>query len=468
MQSRRAVLGGLAGVFAAGATGTWLTRRWAAGAPPKSTSTRPNIVLILADDQGYSDVSCTWQPDAAGAFPRIDTPRIDSLAADGVRFDQFYTAASVCTPSRAALLTGCYPPRVGFGAKAGGMGVLGPGVEGGLANSELTIAEMLRDAGYATGCVGKWHLGGKAPMLPMDQGFEGFYGIPWSNNQQPLPLVHDREVLRLLPDNPVLTGQFTQAAISFIEQSRDSPFFLYLAHSAPHWPWNVAPGRRGGHARGIYGDTIAELDWSVGATLDALDQFGLRDNTLVIFFSDNGPFIDARTGLGGSNHPLRGGKSDSWEGGVRTPFLARWPGVIPRGGRTAEMATAMDLMPTLAAITGARLPEVTVDGRDIGSLLRHEPGAVSPHEHLAYYARGRLEAVRGRRFKRVYHNPKRSPVVEEALYDLVADPGETIDVAAAHSQQVAVLDQAAEAFRADLGDALHQRRGTGQRGGGWE
>jgi arylsulfatase A-like enzyme len=424
--------------------------------------------MILADDQGYSDLSCTWQPDAAGAFPRIHTPRMDSLAADGIRFDQFYTAASVCTPSRAALLTGCYPPRVGFGARQGGIGVLGPGAKGGLAAAEVTLAEVLRSVGYATGCVGKWHLGGIAPMLPMDQGFDGFYGIPWSNNQHPLPLVHDREVLRLLPENPILTGQFTQAAISFIEQSRDRPFFLYLAHSAPHWPWNVAPGRRGSTERGIYGDAIAELDWSVGATLDALDHFGLSDNTLVIFFSDNGPYIDARTGLGGSNHPLRGGKSDSWEGGVRTPFLARWPGEIPAGVRTNEMATAMDLLPTLAAVAGAPLPAVAIDGRDIGALLRHKPGVTSPHDHLAYYARGRLEAVRDGRYKRVFENPRRKPAVSEALYDLQEDPGERVDVAATHPQVMASLAQAAEAFRADLGDALTQRTGTGVRSGGWQ
>lgn len=365
-------------------------------------------------------------------------------------------------------MTGCYPPRVGFGAKRGGVGVLGPGAEGGLAPAERTLAEVLRDAGYATGCVGKWHLGGRSPHLPTDHGFDGFYGIPWSNNQHPLPLMRDTEVVRTLPDNPVLTGPFTIAALSFMEQVQDRPFFLYLAHSAPHWPWNVAPGRRGtAGARGIYGDTIAELDASVGALLQALEERGQAENTLVIFFSDNGPYVDARTGLGGASYPLRGAKAESWEGGVRTPFLARWPGVIPAGVRRADVATSMDLLPTLATMAGAPLDHA-VDGGDIGPLLRNEPGAASPYEVLAYYARGRLEAVRDAQFKRVFANALRSPAVDQALYDLAADPGEQTDVSASHPEVVARLDAAAEGFRAELGDALHGRRGAGQRGGGWE
>lgn len=442
--SRRSALLGLAAAGVAGAAGA----AWWAGRPRP-----PNVVLILTDDQGYNDLSCTWQPDPSGAFPRLETPRIDSLARDGVRLDTYYAPASVCTPSRGALLTGCYPPRVGFGDKERGIGVFGPHSIAGLAPTEQTLPELLRSHGYRTGLIGKWHLGHLPQHLPTRHGFDDFFGIPYSNNQQPLPLMRGEEVVRRLPDRPVLEGMFTQAAVGWIGEHAPGPFFLYLAHSAPHWPWNVAPEHRAWGPRGAYGDVIARLDWSVGEVLDALDRHGLAEDTIVLFTSDNGPYVEERTGLGGSAWPFRGAKSESWEGGVRSPFLARWPGRFPAGLRSDAMCCGIDVLPTVAGLVGAAPPALPIDGRDLGPLLRGEV-TTSPHDLLAYYARGRLEAVRDARFKRMFDNPVRTPAVAAALYDLVADPGETTDVASQHPDVVAALDARAEGLRAELGDAL--------------
>lgn len=451
--SRRALIAGAAGAVGAAALagGLWWRNR----------ERPPNIVLILTDDQGFSDLSCTWQPTPDDAFPRIDTPRLDSLAADGIRLDTFYVGASVCTPSRASLLTGCYPPRVGFGHKDRGIGVLGPKSLGGLNPDERTLAEVLKSAGYRTGLVGKWHLGHHPVHHPNNHGFDQFFGIPYSNNQQPLPLFHDRQMVQRLPKRPVLEGMFTQAAVGFIEQHARSPFFLYLAHSAPHWPWNVAPEHRLGGPRGIYGDVIARIDWSVGEVLDTLDRYGIAEDTIVLFLSDNGPYVEARTGLGGTNYPFRGHKTESFEGGVRSPCLIRWPGVIPAGHRSDELTSALDLFPTLAAVAGAT--HDPVDGRDIGPILRGEPDARSPHEVFLYYARGRLEAIRDHRYKRFYENGYRDPIIDEALYDLVDDPGETTDVSSDHPDVVAKLDQAADLWRQELGDVMRGIEGSGVR-----
>lgn len=424
---------------------------------------QPNVVLILTDDQGVSDVSCYWQPSPTPGFARLQTPHIDRLAREGAQFDSFYNAASVCTPSRASLLTGCYPPRVGFGHKQSGPGVLTPESDTGLNPDETTLAEVLKSAGYATGCVGKWHLGHRAAFLPTAQGFDGFYGIPYSNNQRPLPLLRDTEVVRMLPENPLLEGPFTQAAVTFIHSHAGQPFFLYLAHSAPHWPWNVADPYRTDHPRGIYGDVISRIDWSVGEVLRALEETGVLDDTIVIFLSDNGPWIDARTGLGGASWPFRGGKSDSWEGGVRTPCVVRWPTWIPAGTRIQPLASAMDWLPTLAAISGADLPSLPIDGHDIGPLLKGEAGATTPYDAFAYYARGRLEAVRVGDLKRVFENPMRSPPVASGLYDLAADPGEQNNQLPNAANAAVPLEKAAARFRADLGDVLTGTTGTGLR-----
>ncbi|NCG19330.1 MAG: sulfatase-like hydrolase/transferase [Rhodobacterales bacterium] len=429
---------------------------------PDGPKTKPNIVLIFSDDQGYADVGCYWQPRPDGAFPKIETPHLDRMAVDGVRFNNFYVAAPVCTPSRAALMTGCYPPRVGFGHKEFGPGVLTPTSKAGLHPDEVTLAEVMKSAGYATGCVGKWHLGHQPKFLPTNQGFDGFYGIPYSNNQRPLPLMRDEKVIRQLPETPVLTGMLTQAALSFIDTNAHQPFFLYLAHSAPHWPWNVVDPHRIKGLRGLYGDEVARIDWSTGEILASLERNGLTDNTLVLFCSDNGPWIDARTGLGGSAYPLRGLKAETFEGGVRTPMIAKFPGVIPPGLVSEQMGSVIDFLPTLAGLVGAELPDVPIDGKDIWPMFTTAV-AQSPHEVLFYYARGRLEAVRDRRYKLMFGNMVRTPGYPEALYDLQEDPAETTDVRDAHPQVVTKLRAAAQRMRGELGDAMNGVDGPANR-----
>jgi arylsulfatase A len=442
------LLGGLAAAGAVGAAaagGAW----WATRSPRR----RPNIVLILTDDQGYNDVGCYWSP--AGGVARINTPRLDELAAEGLRLTDFYVAAAVCTPSRAALLTGCYPPRVGFGAVGfgpkGDLGVITPSDTSGLAPGEQTMAEVLRAAGYRTACIGKWHLGHRPGLLPTDQGFDDFYGIPYSNNQQPLPLMRNDEVLRRLPEQPLLEGAFTQAAVTFLERaaSDNDPFFLYLAHSAPHYPWRVADEHRGRSERGLYGDVVERIDWSVGEVLAALERLGVADDTLVVFTSDNGPWLHPAV-KAGSAYPFRGGKADTWEGGVRAPCIVRWPGHVPTGVSDA-LITAVDLLPTFASIAQASGPAAPIDGLDLTPALL---GGASQRETFAYYARGRLEALRIGTFKRVFANTAREEPVAAALYDLAADPGESRDVAAAHPDVVQAAESKAAELRLELGDAL--------------
>ncbi len=452
---RRTLLGGLLGASAlagAGALGALAARRLGRARPP-------NVVLILTDDQGYNDVGCYFNPPDKAPYAAIRTPRLDQMAAEGLKLSTFYVAASVCTPSRAALLTGSYPPRVGFGHKESGLGVLHPRSVGGLSPDEVTLAEVMKQAGYATACIGKWHLGHHPPFRPTNQGFDDFFGIPWSNNQQPLPLIHNDKVIRQLPDEPILVGQFTKSAINWMARHKEQPFFLYLAYSAPHEPWAVAPSFAGTSDRGLYGDVIESVDHHVGMLLDALKAQGLDDDTLVVFTSDNGPWLTPVGG--GSAFPFRGGKADSWEGGVRSPCLWRWPGVIPPGTTNDELVTALDLLPTFARLAGAPLPAAPIDGHDVWPVITE--GAASPTEAFAYYARGRLEAVRQGRYKRMYPVALRQPPVPAGLYDLVADPGETTDISADHPEVVARLDAAAEGFRARLGDALTGRSGSEER-----
>ncbi len=260
-------------------------------------------------------------------------------------------------------------------------------------------------------------------------------------------------VLRRLPEQPVLVGAFTQAAVTFLEQQaqQDQPFFLYLAHSAPHYPWRVAGEHRGRSERGLYGDVVERIDWGVGEVLDALERLGLAEDTLVIFASDNGPWLDASV-KAGSAYPFRGGKADSWEGGVRAPMIARWPGVLPAGRTTDALVTALDLLPTIAGVAGASLPTQPIDGVDVWPALAGT--GPSPRESFAYYARGRLEAMRVGDHKRVYANSARQVPVTEALYDLSADPGEQVDLASARPDLVKTIDARADAIRAELGDAL--------------
>ncbi|MEQ1506518.1 MAG: sulfatase, partial [Myxococcota bacterium] len=460
------VLAGAAGLAVAAAAGA--TAAWWRGEAARRGPRPPNLVVILTDDQGLNDLGCYYTP-PPGLDPvaKIDTPRLDRMAAEGVRLSTFYVAASLCTPSRAALLTGCYPPRVGFGAKDRGVGVLTPESRGGLAPEEVTVAEVLRDAGYRTGCFGKWHLGHQPPFRPTRQGFDEYFGIPWSNNQAPLVLIRGEEVVRRIDDTTPLTAPFTREALGFVARNADRPFFLYLAYSAPHEPLAVLPSFRGASARGRYGDAIAEVDHHVGLVLDALVEHGIADHTLVVFTSDNGPWLDGPPNAAtGDAFPLRGGKGEPWEGGYRSPCLWWWPGTLPAGRVVAPLVTALDLLPTFARLGGAGLPAAPIDGHDAWPVV--VGGAQSPTDAFYYYARGRLEAIRRGRFKRMFAVPIRTPPIEAALYDLEADPGETTDVAAAHPEVVAELDRLADAMRQRLGDDLRGVTGAEQRPIGFE
>ncbi len=405
----------------------------------------PNVILILTDDQGYNDLGCYASPDQDPAT-RIRTPELDRMAADGVRFTSFYVAAPTCSPSRAAILTGRYPPRCGFVSDTN----LGPGHPGGLPSSEVTIAEVLRGAGYATGLVGKWHLGVAAGMMPLEQGFDRFFGVPWSNNQRPLPLMEGDRVIRRLPDKPILVEEFTREALAFVEANRDRPFFLYLAHTAPHAPLSIEPEYRGKSALGLYGDVVERIDWSVGQVLRSLKKNRIDDNTLVVFTSDNGPWVNKGYKAGDAS-PYRGGKGSSLEGGMREPMIARWPGRIPAGRVVDELCASLDFLPTFARQAGAALPAAKLDGRDLWPLLT-DPAAKSAHEVFFYLVEGRLEAVRDRRFKLRMDIPERERFdIRQALFDLPADPREERDVSAEHPAVVASLLARARALKAELG-----------------
>jgi len=454
------------------------------GAPP------PNIVLVLTDDQGYGDLGCYG---AEG----IPTPNLDRMAAEGMRFTDFHVSQAVCSASRASLLTGCYAERVGI------RGALGPGARVGLNPEEETIAELLRARGYATAIFGKWHLGHREPFLPLQHGFDEFFGLPYSNDMWPVgfdgvPLEDEAskksshpvlrliegnepgEAVRTLADQARLTELYTQRALRFIEANHERPFFLYLPHSMPHVPLGRPEAFRG-KARTPYGDVIAEIDASMGRILAALDQHGLRERTLVIFTSDNGPWLNFGNHAGSAG-PLREGKGADWEGGVRVPCLMRWPGRIPAGAVCERLAATIDLLPTIASLTGARLPAKTIDGVDLTALLEGQADA-APRRDYAYYYDERLAAVRRDAWKLVLPHEYRSYLGVEPgrdgfpgpyakgtcgqeLYDLAHDPGETRDVAAEHPDIVGELEALAERTRRDLGDRLQDVRGAGVRAPG--
>ncbi|HUT12670.1 MAG TPA: sulfatase, partial [Thermoguttaceae bacterium] len=339
----------------------------------------PNFVIIYCDDLGYGDI---------GPFgsEKHRTPNLDRMAAEGRRFTDFYVTSGVCSPSRSSLMTGCYPKRVGLHQNETGRGVLFPGNHRGLNPEEITIAEVLKARGYATAVVGKWHLGDQPEFLPTRQGFDSYFGIPYSNDmghwkpqwQYPaLPLMRDEKVIETEPDQSQLTPRYTAEAIEFITAHKDEPFFLYLPHTFPHVPLYASERFKGKSANGPFGDAVEEIDWSTGEILGAIEQLGIDSRTLVIFTSDNG----AQNGPGGSNAPLRGFKGSTWEGGMREPCIMRWPGKIPAGTTCRELAGTLDLMPTLAKLAGTSAPaDRIIDGKDIRPLLFGEEGARSPRE----------------------------------------------------------------------------------------
>ena len=455
----------------------------AVDAPPA----QPNIVIIFTDDQGYADVGVYGARGYA-------TPNLDRMAAQGVRFTDFYVAQAVCTSSRAALLTGCYPNRIGL------VGALGPQTNYGIHDDEVTLAELCKQRGYTTGMVGKWHLGHHPQFLPTRHGFDEYFGLPYSNDMWPypphthakfpdLPLIENEEIINpkvTAEDQKNLTTWYTQRAVSFIDRNKDQPFFLYVAHSMPHVPLYVSQKFEGKTELGAYGDVIAEIDWSVGQILQALRNNGLDDKTLVIFTTDNGPWL-LFGDHAGSAGPLREGKGTAFEGGVRVPFIARWPGKIPPATVCHEPAMTIDLFPTISRLIGPagekgdsphETGTVPVDGKDIWPLLAGDPQARSPHEVLYFYWLDQLHAVRSGRWK--LHLPHPYPSIPEpgrggsagktaaqkidlALFDLQSDPGETTNVAADHPQIVEELMVHVERARADLGDSLTGRKGAAVR-----
>ncbi len=413
----------------------------------------PNIVLIFTDDQGYQDVGCFGSPN-------IKTPNLDRMAAEGRKFTDFYVGSPVCSASRASLLTGCYCARVSV------TGVLFPRNREGLNPDEMTIADMLRPLGYSTACVGKWHLGHHPPFLPTSQGFDSSLGIPYSNDmtidpqmrlaedivlregmtaerirsEKPrrdwVPLMRNEEVVEYPCDQTTLTKRYTEEAVEFIDANKTNPFFLYLPHTMPHIPLFASDGFRGKSERGLYGDTIEEIDWCVGQILAALKKAGVDDNTLVVFTADNGPWL-SKGANGGSALPLRDGKFTTYEGGVREPCIVRFPGRIPAGSVCSEIAATIDLLPTFAQLAGAKLPtDRVIDGKSIWSLMAGESGAKSPHDVYFY----RANAVREGKWK--LHVKARSTVKSQPvgplpqLYDLSTDISETKNIADEHPDVV--------------------------------
>lgn len=448
----------------------------------------PNIILIFMDDMGYGD------PTSYGGTG-YSMPHLDRLAAEGMRFTNFYAAQAVCSASRAGILTGCYPNRLGI------TGALFPNSPIGLNASEETMAEVLKKRNYGTAIIGKWHLGDSEEFLPLQHGFDEFFGLPYSNDMwlydydgkpgdpsswrgkvPPLPLMEGNETIehvRNMDDQDQLTVRYTERAVDYIKAHKETPFFLYFAHTMPHVPLAVSDKFRGKSQQGLYGDVMMEIDWSVGQIMKALKDNGLDSNTLVVFTSDNGPWLNFGN-HGGSAGGLREGKQTAWEGGQRVPAIMRWPGVVPKGSVNNQLASTIDLLPTFASITGSPLPDKKIDGVDITSLLKGGDGA-SPREHLLYYYnRNSLQAVRKGPWKLVLphsystyegelpgrdglYGNRHTESTDLALYNLRRDPGERYDVKEQHPEIIEDLIVLVEQAREDLGDDLTGRAGENRR-----
>ena len=451
----------------------------------------PNIIVIFMDDMGYGDIGVT------GAL-NYRTPNIDRLASEGIRFTNFLAAQPVCTASRSALLTGCYPNRIGLG------GALMPRSKIGLNPDETTMAEMLKSKGYETAMIGKWHLGDDKKFLPLQHGFDSYFGLPYSNdmwsvdfdgkpfvgggdspkkNHPPLRFMEGNEQKETISDfdgQDQITTKYTERAVKYIEQqSNKKPFFLYLAHSMPHVPLGVSSKFKGKSKQGMYGDVMMEVDWSVGEIMKALAKKGIDKNTLVIFTSDNGPWMKFGNHAG-STGGFREGKTTVFEGGSRVPCLMRWKGTIPASIICNQLTSNLDIFPTLASIVGAKLPNHKIDGIDILTLLKGNVNE-SPRQYFYYYFnKNDLRAVRRDNWKLVL--PQKATLSNEgtvrgkdrfpgetttkdiplALYDLANDPNEEFDVQKQYPEIMAELQKIVEVARQDLGDDLTQRIGKGE------
>jgi len=419
---------------------------------------KPNIILMNADDLGYGDLGCYGST-------ANSTPALDRLAAEGVRFTDFYMASSACSPSRGAMMTGCYPPRIGFDTFEGQI-VLFPGQGVGLNSSEITVATLLKQQGYATALVGKWHCGDQPEFLPTRHGFDRYYGLPYSNDMgrmkvlmedgdspyPPLPLLRDEEVIEEQPDQASLTERYVEEAVRFMRENRDRPFFLYFAHMHVHLPLIASRRFLDRSRNGPYGATVECIDWSMAAILAELQRLGLDKDTLIVFTSDNG----SKAINGGSNAPLRGTKATTWEGGQRLPCIAWWPGHVPAGGVCRELSSAMDFLPTFTRLAGGEPPtDRVLDGKDIRPFLFGDPDAKSEYEAFYYYFSSELQAVRSGDWK--LH------VLSGELYNLAEDIGETRNVADRHADVVGRLEALAQKGREDLGDSARNISGKNRR-----
>ncbi len=458
----------------------------------KAKKRPPNVVIIFTDDQGYGDV---------GVFGArgFSTPHIDKMAAEGMKFTDFYVASSVCSPSRAALLTGSYPQRIGI------PGVLFPerrntnwdpekrNTKTGIHPDETTLPEMLKANGYATGAFGKWHLGHHRKFLPLQQGFDEYYGLPYSNDMRPgkkknkqsyppLPLMNGNKVERFMEDDQsMLTTVYTEKAVDFIKRHKDEPFFVYLPHTMPHIPLYVSEKFAGHSENGIYGDVIEEIDWSVGQINKTLKELGLEENTLVIFTTDNGPWL-VFGDHGGSAGPLREGKFTTFEGGQRVPCVMKWPNTIPAGSTTDQIVSTIDLLPTIAAITGSDLPKKKIDGQNMTRVLKGYRGNKMLKDEFFYYRGWNLEAVRSGKWKLHVPHTYNQVVVSDsgnvhgrkgmkseiglALFDLSVDVGEQHNVAGEHPEIVEKMLKRIENMKARLGDS--ESTGEEKRDCGWQ
>ena len=424
-------------------------------------ASKPNVIIIFADDLGYGDLGCYGS--------KInETPTLDKMADEGKKFSNFYVSSPVCSPSRASLMTGCYPQRISFGT-FDGLRVLFPGQGIGLSNEEKTVAKTFKESGYSTKIIGKWHCGDQEEFLPTNHGFDSYFGIPYSNDmgrqvkikdyipndsslhkitewdRPPLPLVRDKEVIQEQPDQRSIAERYTEDAVKFMRENRETPFFLYLAHMQVHLPLYAAEKFVKESKNGDYGACVASIDWSTKVIFDELKELGIDENTIVIFTSDNGSRLQNQ---GGSNGNLRGGKGQTWDGGQRVPCIIRWPGKINEGQQTDALSTTMDFLPSITKLIGGDLPSKKIDGIEMSDLFFSNENS-SKRDSFLYYNEDELEAIRYKNWK--LHFKKEDKLINE-LYDLDSDISEKVNLYSSHKEIVSKLSTLADEFRKSLGD----------------